>query len=160
MAVLPSRKTLRRTILVFGTFDLLHAGHRSFLQQAKRLGHFLIVAVGRDHVVHRLKGQRPVHNERRRWRAVAKLPFVDRALLAPRDPRQRFRFIARHRPHTIALGYDQTHYATNLAADLLRRGIRSRVVRLRPYRPHRFKTAILRRRLNARAKPATLRRSH
>ena len=133
-----------RRVLVFGTFDLLHAGHRSFLRQARGLGGELIVAIGRDRIVQKLKGRRPVHTEIRRQKLVEMLPIVGLAILAPRDPRRRFDFIRRLKPHTIALGYDQTHYTERLADDLKRRGLRIRLVRLRPYRAKRYKTSLLR----------------
>jgi rfaE bifunctional protein nucleotidyltransferase chain/domain len=51
-----------KVIFTNGAFDLLHAGHRSFLRQAAELGGLLIVAVNTDASVKRLKGDsRPVH---------------------------------------------------------------------------------------------------
>ncbi len=141
------------TVLAFGTFDLLHDGHRSFLKQAAKLGTALVVAVSRDANVRRLKGRLPVRNERHRLAAVATLPFVTKAVLASADPSRRYAFIKRVRPSVIALGYDQTHYTENLPAELAKRGIRVRVVRLKPHHPRRYKTSILRRTLARRRKP-------
>lgn len=138
---------MHRTVLAFGTFDLLHAGHRSFLQQAAKLGTTLIVAVSRDANVKRLKGRRPVNDERHRLTAVISIPYVTKAILASADPSRRFTLIKRIRPSVIALGYDQTHYTDNLAAELAERGIRVRVVRLKPHRPHIYKSTILRKTL-------------
>ncbi|MBI4426835.1 MAG: FAD synthase [Candidatus Kerfeldbacteria bacterium] len=137
----------RKTVLVFGTFDLLHAGHRSFLKQAKRFGKNLIVAVGRDQVVAKLKRQKLIQSERQRLKAIASLPYVHRAILASKNPWHRFSFIKKLKPDIIALGYDQMHYTTNLASQLRRRGIVCRVVRLKPYRPRRFKSSLLRKNL-------------
>ena len=131
-------------VLVFGTFDLLHPGHRSFLRQAKKLGTQLIVAVGRDTVVRKLKRVRLHQNEEHRLRVVAGVRIVSRALLAPKDPRQRFEFIVRVNPSIIALGYDQTHYTEHLSAALKKHGLICSVVRLRPYRPRLYKSSILR----------------
>jgi FAD synthetase len=143
----PARK-LRR-VLVFGTFDLLHPGHKNFLHQAKRRGSHLIVAIGRDHIVKKIKGRPTSQTERMRQRAVAALQQVDRAILAPRDPRQRFQFIRRLHPHVIALGYDQTHYTEHLEQDLEHHGILARVVRLRSFHPARYKTSLIRQREQA-----------
>lgn len=136
-----------KTILVFGTFDLLHQGHRSFLKQAKQLGDKLIVVVSRDSVVTKLKRRRPIQHELERLVAVSKLLYVDAAVLASRNPRFRFDFIKKLSPDIIALGYDQTHYANNLESELKKRRIRCRVVRLSSYQPRRFKTSLLRQRL-------------
>ncbi|MBI4092338.1 MAG: FAD synthase [Candidatus Kerfeldbacteria bacterium] len=136
-----------RTVLVFGTFDLLHAGHRSFLKQAKRLGKNLIVAVGRDSVVTKLKRRQPVQSERQRLRIVAALPYVKRTVLASKNPWHRFAFIKKLKPDIIALGYDQRHFTTNLRRELKAHGINCRVVRLKPYQPQHFKSSLLRKRL-------------
>ena len=40
-----------KKVLVFGTFDGLHEGHKDFLRQAKQYGDHLTVVVGRDSTV-------------------------------------------------------------------------------------------------------------
>lgn len=148
-----NKRVQSKSVLVFGTFDLLHAGHRSFLRQAKRLGHKLIVAVGRDRVVTKLKRRAPIQSERQRLRAVATLPIVHRAILASRNPWHRFAFINKLKPDVIALGYDQTHYTNNLEKNLRQHGVRCKVVRLKPYQPQHYKTSLLRKRLAQSKKP-------
>src|SRR5690349_8747563 len=132
-------------VLVFGAFDIFHPGHRSFFRQAKKLGSELVVAVGRDNVVRQLKKHPTTNPEHRRLARVAAEPTVDRAILAPRDPRRRYSFIKKIKPQVIALGYDQTHYTKDLAMDLKRHGVKATIVRLRAYRPHLYKGSILRR---------------
>lgn len=144
---------MKSTVLAFGTFDLLHGGHRSFLKQAAKLGATLVVAVSRDRVVRRLKGQHPIHHERQRLARVAALPYVTNAVLASADPSRRFTFIKRIRPSVIALGYDQTHFTNNLHRDLRAHGVNCRVVRLKPHRPQRFKSSLIRKRLAQSKKP-------
>lgn len=140
------------TVLVFGTFDLLHAGHRSFLRQAKRFGNRLIVAVGRDRVVARLKRRVPQHSERKRLSGVASLPYVHRAVLASSNPLHRYRFIKRLQPNIIALGYDQRHFTKNLHRELKAHGINCRIIRLKPYKPQHFKSSLIRQRLATKRK--------
>jgi len=41
-------KIKKKKVMVFGTFDIFHPGHRSFLNQAKKYGNYLIVVVARD----------------------------------------------------------------------------------------------------------------
>jgi D-beta-D-heptose 7-phosphate kinase/D-beta-D-heptose 1-phosphate adenosyltransferase len=61
-----------------GCFDILHAGHVSYLQAAAQLGDRLIVAVNDDASVTRLKGEgRPVNNVARRMAVLAGLGAVD-----------------------------------------------------------------------------------
>ena len=63
-ATLPERLAQLTRPLVFtnGCFDILHAGHVTYLEQARKLGDRLVVAVNDDDSVKRLKGEdRPVN---------------------------------------------------------------------------------------------------
>ena len=67
-----------KIIMTNGCFDILHAGHVTYLQQAKALGARLIVAVNDDDSVKRLKGEgRPVNPVDRRMSVLAALGSVD-----------------------------------------------------------------------------------
>ena len=61
-----------------GCFDILHAGHVTYLEQASELGDRLLVAVNIDETVRRLKGEdRPVNKVENRMRMLAALRCVD-----------------------------------------------------------------------------------
>jgi D-beta-D-heptose 7-phosphate kinase/D-beta-D-heptose 1-phosphate adenosyltransferase len=61
-----------------GCFDILHAGHVAYLEQAKSLGDMLIVAVNSDESVQRLKGPtRPIVNLEQRMAVLSGLASVD-----------------------------------------------------------------------------------
>jgi len=65
-------------VMTNGCFDILHAGHVAYLEQAKELGDRLIVAVNDDDSVKRLKGpERPVNTMEKRMRMLAALECVD-----------------------------------------------------------------------------------
>ncbi len=67
-----------RVIMTNGCFDLLHAGHVTYLQQAKALGERLIVAVNADESVKQLKGEsRPINGLQQRMTVLAALACVD-----------------------------------------------------------------------------------
>lgn len=67
-----------------GTFDLLHGGHVSYLEEAKALCDVLIVGVNNDDSVKSYKGdQRPIVPEAYRLQVVAALACVDYAFLFP-----------------------------------------------------------------------------
>src|SRR5262245_37165916 len=67
-----------RVVLANGVFDLLHVGHVRYLEDARRLGDRLIVAVNGDHATARLKGPgRPVLPAAERAALVAALRCVD-----------------------------------------------------------------------------------
>jgi rfaE bifunctional protein nucleotidyltransferase chain/domain len=80
------RETLRaegaRVVMTNGCFDLLHAGHLYFLQNARRLGDRLFIALNSDRSVRALKGPlRPVQAEIHRAYALAALACVDRIVI-------------------------------------------------------------------------------
>ena len=71
-----------KIILTNGCFDVLHVGHVRYLQGAKDLGGFLVVAVNSDSSVRSLKGQgRPILPADHRAQLVAALECVDRVVL-------------------------------------------------------------------------------
>lgn len=77
----------RKVVLVNGCFDLLHAGHIHFLQQARALGDELFVALNSDASVRALKGpKRPVQSEQERAFALSALACTT-ALVVFRQPR-------------------------------------------------------------------------
>lgn len=67
-----------RVIMTNGCFDVLHAGHVAYLEEAKSLGDRLIVAVNDDDSVRRLKGaSRPINALEDRLLVLAGLAAVD-----------------------------------------------------------------------------------
>lgn len=78
------KKTLHRlaktkkVVFTNGCFDILHPGHVLYLEKAKQLGHFLVVALNSDASVKRLKGPtRPVNPLKDRQTVLAALQSVD-----------------------------------------------------------------------------------
>ncbi len=75
-----------RLVFTNGCFDLLHRGHVEYLDQARRLGDFLVVGVNSDASVERLKGPgRPVVPQADRALVVAALEAVDAVTLFEED---------------------------------------------------------------------------
>ncbi|HEX4319616.1 MAG TPA: bifunctional D-glycero-beta-D-manno-heptose-7-phosphate kinase/D-glycero-beta-D-manno-heptose 1-phosphate adenylyltransferase HldE [Acidobacteriaceae bacterium] len=71
-----------RVVFTNGCFDLLHIGHITVLEQSRRLGDRLIVAINSDASVSCLKGpSRPVVGERERARVLAALAAVDAVVI-------------------------------------------------------------------------------
>ncbi|HEY8037226.1 MAG TPA: bifunctional D-glycero-beta-D-manno-heptose-7-phosphate kinase/D-glycero-beta-D-manno-heptose 1-phosphate adenylyltransferase HldE [Methylobacter sp.] len=67
-----------RIIMTNGCFDLLHAGHVTYLQQARALGDRLVVAVNSDASVRQLKGEsRPINGLQERMTVLSALACVD-----------------------------------------------------------------------------------
>lgn len=75
---LSSKRQNKKVVFTNGCFDLLHVGHVRYLQDARRLGDFLIVGLNSDSSVRQLKGEeRPVQTESDRAEILAALSGVD-----------------------------------------------------------------------------------
>ncbi|MGB5164589.1 MAG: bifunctional D-glycero-beta-D-manno-heptose-7-phosphate kinase/D-glycero-beta-D-manno-heptose 1-phosphate adenylyltransferase HldE [Woeseiaceae bacterium] len=73
-----SRNRGEKIVMTNGCFDVLHAGHVSYLEEAKSLGDRLVVAVNDDDSVRRLKGKnRPINGLEDRMLVLAGLAAVD-----------------------------------------------------------------------------------
>ncbi len=109
LAELVSRWKANQQKIVFtnGCFDLLHAGHVTYLEAAKKTGDKLILGLNTDRSVSALKGPtRPVVHEGDRARVLAALASVDAVILFDEDtPLQ---LIDAIRPDVIVKGDDYT----------------------------------------------------
>ncbi len=85
-AVGQARAAGERVVFTNGCFDILHAGHVAYLEEARALGDRLVVAVNDDGSVRRLKGAgRPVNPLERRLRVLSGLSAVDWLVGFPED---------------------------------------------------------------------------
>lgn len=97
----------KRIVMTNGCFDILHAGHVSYLKRARALGDRLIVAVNTDRSVKALKGPtRPVNPLEARMEVLAALDCVDYVVPFDEDTPQRL--IARILPDVLVKGGDYT----------------------------------------------------
>jgi D-beta-D-heptose 7-phosphate kinase / D-beta-D-heptose 1-phosphate adenosyltransferase len=96
-----------RIVFANGCFDILHIGHIRLLEQARRKGDRLIVALNHDASVRRLKGpSRPIVGEGERARVLAALSAVDAVVIFEEDtPLQLIEAI---RPDVLVKGGDYT----------------------------------------------------
>ena len=68
----------KKIVFTNGCFDILHRGHVAYLNEAKKLGDFLVVGLNADESVKRLKGpSRPINSEMDRLFVIANLKSVD-----------------------------------------------------------------------------------
>ena len=105
VALEDARAQGERIVFTNGCFDILHAGHVSYLEQARTLGHRLIVAINDDASVTRLKGAgRPINNVARRMAVLAGLGAVDWVISFSEDTPETL--IAATRPDILVKGGD------------------------------------------------------
>lgn len=113
-------------VVATGTFDILHPGHILYLERSKAQGDELAVVVARDvNVRHKPK---PIVPEAQRLKMVQSLKVVDFAVLG--EEKDIFRTIEQLKPDIITLGFDQHFNPALLEAELSRRGLRPRIVRI------------------------------
>lgn len=131
-----NRKTKR--VVCAGTFDHLHPGHIDFLRQAKALGDELIVIIGRDENVQKIKGIKPEPENHRKLN-MEKTGIPDRVVLGNigKDP---LSILNELLPDIVALGYDQRASEEDIKAILPD----CQVIRLKPFYPERFKSSFYR----------------
>ncbi len=87
-----------------GCFDILHFGHVSYLEAAKK-GRVLVVGLNSDASVKRLKGQgRPVNNEKDRAGVLAGLSAVDFVVIFGEDTP--YNLICEIKPDILIKGAD------------------------------------------------------
>lgn len=104
-AVAMARQRGEKVVMTNGVFDILHAGHVSYLANARKLGDRLIVAVNSDASTKRLKGEtRPVNPQENRMIVLGALEAVDWVVLFEEDTPQRL--IAEVLPDLLVKGGD------------------------------------------------------
>jgi len=97
----------KRIVFTNGCFDLLHAGHVTYLEAARKTGDKLILGLNTDRSVSALKGpSRPVIHEADRARVLAALEAVDAVILFDEDTP--LKLIDAIRPDVIVKGSDYT----------------------------------------------------
>ena len=104
-AVQQARAQGEKIVMTNGCFDILHAGHVRYLEQARRRGDRLVVAVNDDASVTRLKGAgRPINTLERRMAVLAGLAAVDWVVPFSEDTPERL--ICRVLPDVLVKGGD------------------------------------------------------
>ena len=134
-----------KTVMVFGTFDLLHPGHVNFLQQAKKYGRLTLI-IARDKTVKRLKGKLPQHSEKQRLKATKGLELAAKVMLGSLT--DKYAAIKKYQPDIICLGYDQIYFTDQLKDEIKKIKLKTKIIRLKPYRTNKYKTSIIKKIIN------------
>ena len=130
---------MKRT-LVFGTFDIIHRGHKSFLRQARKKGRWLIVSVARDGFIREVKGRDPIHSEQERITQLLETGLVKEVYLAD-EQIGTYTTVIRAKPDTICFGHDQDRLRENLCRWLEENGMKIPTCTLKAHRAHRYKSS-------------------
>ncbi len=128
--VAEARRRGERIVMTNGCFDILHAGHVTYLEEAKSLGDRLVVAVNDDDSVRRLKGEgRPVNTCEDRMAVLAGLAAVD--WVVPFSEDTPARLIGEVLPDVLVKGGDYRPDEIAGGADVLKAGGEVRVLSFR-----------------------------
>jgi len=101
----------KKIVFTNGAFDLMHAGHATYLEFARKQGDVLIVALNTDASVRRYKGEkRPIVDEQNRARLVASLECVDYVTFFGEDEPKAL--IAELQPDVLVKAEDWAHYVS------------------------------------------------
>ena len=113
------RNQNKKIVFTNGCFDIIHAGHVSYLAQAKKYGDILIIGLNSDDSVRRLKGKhRPVNDETDRALVLSALRSVDYVCIFDEDtPLELIKLL---KPDVLAKGGDYTQ-ETIVGADFVKK---------------------------------------
>ena len=88
-----------------GCFDILHSGHISLFEEAKKNCDYLIVALNSDNSVRRLKGEtRPINDQSSRLNLLKSLKWIDEVLIFDEDTPEKL--IKNIKPDVLIKGSD------------------------------------------------------
>lgn len=124
--------------MVFGAFRVLHPGHLYFFRQAKKYGNYLIVVLGRDETIKKIKGELPSLDEKARQEIIGALKMVNKAILGDKD--DWYKQILKFKPVVICLGYDQKE-PKDFLEQLKKRRIKAKIVKIKPFKPSKYKSS-------------------
>lgn len=127
-------------VMVFGSFDVLHHGHRNLFLQAKKHGE-VVVVVSTDASIRNIKDREPRKDQHTRKAAVEKEPYVTKAIIG--DEVDFLKVVETEQPDILFLGYDQETFDEKELTELLsQRGLHPRIIRGKPHRPDLYKSSL------------------
>ncbi|MCK4745158.1 adenylyltransferase/cytidyltransferase family protein [Candidatus Parcubacteria bacterium] len=127
-------------IMVFGTFDVFHKGHKNFLGQARKFGDYLIVVIARDKNVKKIKGEFSQNSEQERLVEIKRSRLASEAVLG--SILDKYKIIKKYRPDIICLGYDQKIIIKQLKEKLKEFNLlNTKVIRLKAYQTKKYKSS-------------------
>ena len=136
-----AKRAGKKVVFTNGVYDLIHAGHVTLLEKAKRLGDVLVVGINTDASVKRFKGpKRPIASEKDRAKVLAALCAVDYVTFFAEDTP--YELIQKLKPDVLVKGGDYAH------DQIVGRDLVKKVITI-PLVPGRSTSAMIRKILNA-----------
>ena len=129
-----------KKVLVFGTFDVIHPGHISFLTQAREKGDYLIVSVARDSFVRSFKRKDPVYDGTARRAHLMETGLVDKTVLSDGNIGE-YSVVLREEPQVVCFGHDQDRLKADFVSWMQNNGRSVETHTLDAFRPDRYKSS-------------------
>jgi rfaE bifunctional protein nucleotidyltransferase chain/domain len=99
------KKLGKKVVFTNGCFDILHAGHITLIEKAKKLGGYLVVGLNSDSSVRRIKGKnRPINNQKDRAYVLAAIASVDFIVIFNEDTP--YELLSKLKPDILVKGAD------------------------------------------------------
>jgi len=124
-------------LLVAGVFDHFHVGHQHFLHHASQVCDELIIIIGREGTVERIKGGKPQRSESERLKRIEAENINRTRVRLGREDGDVWKTIEEENPDAILLGYDQRFDEAQCAE----RFPAIQILRAEPYAPEHFKSS-------------------
>lgn len=131
-------KNIKKKVMCWGVFDILHQGHLEFLADAKSKGDRLYVMIISDEMTRKLKGRLPKHNQKQRIKAIKKTGLVDYAIPGLESLEENFQLVFLVKPDVLVCGYDQNR----AKEDKLKKYLKKRELKTKFYISKEFASGI------------------
>lgn len=103
--ILRAKKNKKKIVFTNGCFDVLHAGHVSYLEKARLLGDYLVIGLNTDASIRELKGpDRPIMKLNERRKLLLALRSVDAVI--PFGSKTPLQLIKKIKPDVLVKGGD------------------------------------------------------
>ena len=133
---------MHKTVMIFGTFDGIHAGHISLIEQASLLAEKVVAVIAKDDTVKTIKGKYPLHTEEERAHVLSHIREIDKVLIGNND--DKFSVVKEIHPDVIVLGYDQEAFIDQLYEGMRKHHMNIEIVRANSYNETKLKSGKLR----------------
>ncbi|MDD4988831.1 MAG: adenylyltransferase/cytidyltransferase family protein [Candidatus Pacebacteria bacterium] len=135
-------KNSAKKVLVFGTFDGIHEGHRFFLREAKKIGAHLTVVVAPDIQVETLKKHSPRFPLKKRMNDLEEEKIAD-YVISGDETLGTWNVILENKPDVVALGHDQDSLGKALESASAHFPFRIEMKKIAPFKPEIFRSGLL-----------------
>ncbi len=127
---------IKKRVMVFGTYDVFHPGHRYFIAEAQKKGDELVAVIARDETVRKIK---PVlRNDETLRKKVVQEAFPDVTVVLG-DLEDPMKVVREHNPDLVCLGYDQIGFSERLMKEFPDLP----VVRIEAFHPEKYKSSLV-----------------